>query len=412
MPGRIALNVLLALALTGCGERSHPVPTSSASATPPAVCRVGPDGGPVSGLMADKGIGGTGAPRFADRGIGGTGAPVLADRGIGGTGIIAVISGFASICLAGQEVALPANTPITLGSDPGSVAQLRAGQVAVVTAETAGTGLSAQRVMIRYEVSGPVDASTGDRLLVAGQDVRVTDGTLGMRPAVGDWVAVSGIRRADGAIEATRLELRAPGPATVHGALRRDAGQFHVGQLPVAPSPGLDAMVGRNVTASGSILLGRLQAERVAPDLLASDPAAFFGPAVGVVLVEGVGEFGGDRLRLGQGFAVPARGFATGSRHGVFRLERGANGLRAVGGSGGRAGIGFAPESRGPGGFAPAPMPDRSLTRGGAGGPAAGRLEGGFRGDRENGPGDGARSGGSPGPGGDVGRGGPGPRGR
>ena len=50
------------------------VTTSGEKVASGAVCRFGPDGGPV--VVADRGIGGTGAPpamaRVADRGIGGT----------------------------------------------------------------------------------------------------------------------------------------------------------------------------------------------------------------------------------------------------------------------------------------------------------------------------------------------------
>ena len=56
-------------------------------------------------------------------------------------------------------------------------------------------GLSARRVTIRYEVSGPVLAATADEIGVAGQRVVVTAQTLGLRPGIGDWVSVSGIRR-------------------------------------------------------------------------------------------------------------------------------------------------------------------------------------------------------------------------
>ena len=113
MPNRRVASALAGLVLLGgCARRSPPITTVSTPAA--GVCRVGPDGGPI----ADKGIGGTGGVAIADRGIGGTGGPQIADRGIGGTGIIAVISGFASLCLAGQEVALPADTPILLGSEP------------------------------------------------------------------------------------------------------------------------------------------------------------------------------------------------------------------------------------------------------------------------------------------------------
>ncbi len=347
----IAAGLAAALLLAGCGRDRAPTAQSVASAAP-SVCRVGPEGGPVGDIVADKGIGGTGAP-------------ALADKGISGTGIVAVITGFASICLAGQEVALPAGAPIDLDGAPGRADALRAGQVAVVQADAAVAGLSARRVSIRFEVSGPVEAVEGDRLRVAGQAVRLTAATLGSRPTAGDWVAVSGIRQADGTVEATRMQPRAPGPAVLHGVLQHDGDGYRVGTLPLSgPADRLAALAGQSVRASGPILLGRMEVEALEPDLLASDPARFFGPAVGVVLIEGFGEIGGGRLRIG-GAAFPAGDLgAAPARRGVFRLERAGAGLRAVAGLGGATASGRE--------FTPAPLP---AGRGGRVGDPAGRPQ-------------------------------------
>ena len=354
MPNRrIAALAGLAL-LGGCGR----TPLPQAAAPLAGVCRVGPDGGPDRGWIADKGIGGTGAP-------------ALADRGIGGTGIVAVISGFASLCLAGQEVALPAETPIVLGSDPSSTSQLRAGQVAVVEARDTGGGLSAVRVMIRFEVSGPVEAVTDGQLVVAGQRVAVSTQTLGIRPLLGDWIAVSGIRRGDGVIEATRLEQRSPEPLVVHGVLRLEEGAFKIGSLVLARTPGMDALIGQNVTAAGPLLIGRLATETIMPDLLASDPGTFFGPAVGVVLIEGfaapiAGPLAGP---LAGPIAGPIAGLGrTAPQRGIYRFERGTAGLRAVDGgpeTNRRAAFGPAASPGGQTeGFTPAPVPDRAQSSG------------------------------------------------
>ena len=389
MPNRRVASALAGLVLLGgCARR--PPPTTTVSTPAAGVCRVGPDGGPI----ADKGIGGTGGVAIADRGIGGTGGPQIADRGIGGTGIIAVISGFASLCLAGQEVALPADTPILLGSEPSSVSHLRAGQVAVVDARNSDGGLSARRVTIRYEVSGPVLAATADEIGVAGQRVVVTAQTLGLRPGIGDWVSVSGIRRKDGVIAATRLEARLPGPVVVHGVLRREGGGFHIGTLTLARVPGIDGFIGQEVTATGALLVGQLSTESVEPDLLASDPALFFGPTIGVVLIEGYGEIGGNRLRLGQGFAAPVVGSVrTGPQRGIYRFERSGGGLRAVQGVPDGSGRDrFRPAALPDGkaeGYTPAPMPDRAVSGG----------DGAFRRlDTGGGPGGGQGSGNRPPP--------------
>lgn len=105
--------LLLAAAAASC---SPPAPGRQPPEAPAArgalqACRVGPDGAaPVVGGLR------------------------TADRGIGGTGIVAVITGFASVCLAGQEIALGTETPVRIEERPAAADALRAGQVALVDA--------------------------------------------------------------------------------------------------------------------------------------------------------------------------------------------------------------------------------------------------------------------------------------
>jgi hypothetical protein len=334
--GAIALAALLA-----CCARPAP-PPPAATVAPPQTCQVGPDGGP---MLAERGIGGTGGPALADRGIGGTGGPA---------GIVGVITGFASVCLAGQEIALPQDVAVTTDSAPASAASLRAGQVAAVQTDAA---LRARRITLRYEVSGPVENLAGDRLVVAGQDVLLGPDTWGITPRPGQWVTVSGLRRADGVIVATRVDPREPGAVLVHGTLRRDAGQLRIGNLIIHPAPGLEGLIGTEVTASGVLNSGVLVLDSVVPDLLAMDPAAYFGPAVGVFYLEGFVLVEGGRVGFGHGFSALAPGLRTapGGRA-VLRLERGAQGLRATQATP-FAGLNrFSPVRR----FEPAPVPNRS----------------------------------------------------
>ncbi len=383
--------------LASCTPAAPDLPAPSAARAPDTagVCRVGPDDGPPPPAsrprITDRGIGGTGAAvREADRGIGGTGAagPQVADRGIGGTGIVAVITGFASVCLAGQEVALDPGVPVLIGDRPATAEALRAGQVAVVDAAGTGPSLRARTVAIRYEVSGPVEAADGGSLRVAGQQVAVPAGTLGDRPAPGEWVAVSGLRRPDGVIEATRLDRRPPGDVMVHGRLVRAGGLWRIGALPVRPAPGVPVPDSQDVTVVGVLEGGVLQVEQLAPDLLASDPSALFGVGVSGLLIETYAVVEGDRVRSGQGFSAAAPGFvAAAARRAVLTLERDGGGLRAVNfgtpgsrtagpaGSGGRGDAAPVPTRQ----FEPAPVPNRAL------GPAAGRAGG--TGDRQGGPG-------------------------
>ncbi len=333
-------------------------------APPPGMCRLGPDeGAPV----ADRGIGGTGAPTaVADRGIGGTGAPVrTADRGIGGTGIIAVITGFASICLGGLEVALDDTVPVTLNGESVPASSLRAGQLAVVEAGGQGTDLAARRIELRQEVSGPVEAvATNGRLRVAGQAVQLSAATYGQRnPQVGDWIAVSGLRSPDGVIQASRIDPRAPGEVLVRGRAVASPGGLRIGSLQLRAEPA--AQVGY-VTATGRYRGGALDGARLAPDRLATDPAAAFPEATRRILVESYAIAGPGGLRLGSGATLPAPpGFAAGPlMRGMVEIERlpGGN-LRATG---------LRTESLGPAGLAPGllpgALPGRPMGEGGPGG--------------------------------------------
>ena len=149
----------------------------SGTAARRAACRSDPAGAPVA--IADRGIGGTGAPPSTQ----------LADRGIGGTGIVGVITGFASVCLGGVEVALGQDAPIEAGRKvPQHPAILRAGQVAAVEAGGGPTALAARRITVRHEVIGPVERvetdGAGHRVLtVAGQRVLVPGPVWGETPS-------------------------------------------------------------------------------------------------------------------------------------------------------------------------------------------------------------------------------------
>ena len=289
---RTGAATLLLLAASCTGPQSEPRPVAGAA---PA-CRVGPDGGPVGGRIADRGIGGTGAP--------------LADRGIGGTGIVGVITGFGSVCVNGQEVGLDGATPVAVDAAGSDASALRAGQLAVVEAGGANGSLLARSVLVRHEVSGPVESATPGRLRVAGQDVTLTEETWVVRPpAVGDWVAVSGLVRPDGVVEATRVDPRLPGPVLVHGVLRRENGRLRIGALPVAPVPATAALVGQEVTASGVLLGAELQPDTIEPDRLLADPGGYFGAGVTALLVEGFVGAEGGRVRLGPAILPAASGF-------------------------------------------------------------------------------------------------------
>ncbi|HYZ61828.1 MAG TPA: DUF5666 domain-containing protein [Acetobacteraceae bacterium] len=349
--------LLLVACLAACstpGPRPVPEPARPAQEAGPATCRVGPDGGP---LMAERGIGGTG--QLADRGIGGTGSPPsqLADRGIGGTGIIGVITGFASVCLAGQEVALEPDTPIEIDDQPASAADLRAGQLAAVEAEGAGATLRARRIAVRSEVSGPVESvEPAGVLRVAGQRVRVSAQTWGETARQpGDWITVSGLRSGDATIEATRLEPRPPGPVLVRGTLSEVDGTPRIGSLALRPLPA-ELQPGQSVTAAGRYANGVLDPDTLRPDLLAENPVAYFGGSTRVFVLQGFVTAADGQLRLGQGANIPIQGPAPpiGSNLAIVRVERLDNDslrLTSVRPLEGQAGAPFGP--LGPGGSGP-----------------------------------------------------------
>ncbi len=281
----------------------------------------------------------------ADRGIGGTGAPLtgpaISDRGIGGTGIVGVITGFGSVFVNGLEVAYTPITPLTVDGVSEPDAALRVGQVAAIVADD-DHGLNAVTIDVRHEVSGPVtsvnpgDGTGGSTFLVAGQVVATDSGTEGprgpgslemVRP--GDWVAVSGIRESDGVIAASRIDQRMPGTVLVRGPVTQRAGGWRIGDLSVQPPSGARVAPGANITARGTLVNGMLSVTTADPDVLSSDPAAFFGGRVRRMVIESYVSAAGGQVRLGRGWlAAPARGMVVpaGSRRAIVEFERGARG--------------------------------------------------------------------------------------
>ena len=378
MTPRRALSLLLLLLLASCAgsERQRTAPSPSAAAH---VCRVGPDGGPVGEAPAPP------ASRTADRGIGGTGVstgPALADRGIGGTGIVGVITGFASICVDGLEVGIEPSTPVQVDDSPASAAALRAGQVVIVTAHGPGTMLRASGVAVRYEVSGPVQriATDGARLTVAGQAVTVPAalrGGAGLK--LSGWVSVSGFRASGNEITATRIDARPPGSVSVHGQITESGGGWRIGDLALRFPGAPGVRPGEFVRVSGQLADGALRVGTVSPDVLATDPPAWFGPDVNRLVIQSFTSVSDGRVRLGPAFeADTAAGLAptdlapTGLAPAVhvveFDREPGgrflATGLRAAAGPGAAmSGPMWTPAGAGPArpnreGFTPAPMPN------------------------------------------------------
>ncbi len=343
---------LLLAGLAGC---SHPAPKPAPVAgTPsPALCRIGPNGGrPV----ADRGIGGTGATvQSADRGIGGTGITNGTDIK-NGTGIIGVITGFASVCVAGEEVALPSDVTARMDEDPAQLNDLRAGQVVAIEAAGQGGALQARHVVVRHTVIGPIEATGPGTMTVAGQRVDLIGAT---GPAVdakpGMWVAVSGLRTGNGMIAATRIDPATPNRLLVRGELVRIYGATRIGSLPVQLPPDTNLPAAWPITVTGIMQGGVLVADSATLDVASQSPSAYFGPSVSNYIVESyVAVLAGGYL-VDRDF-VSGSGFGTvGTRdRGIARYTRGPGGLVATGLQSGGASFGgtsnFTPAPSFPGG--------------------------------------------------------------
>jgi len=342
------LGLMAMLALVSCSPATPRIMVPVASSNVGA-CRVGGDGG----RLTDRGIGGTGRPavRTSERGIGGTGI-------IGETGIIGVITGFGSVCVAGEEVALADDAGVEVDGTPASLGDLRAGHVVSLRATGHAGTLRTRAVAVRHVVIGPVEAIGPGRMTVAGQHVMLAVAPdAGIRP--GEWVAVSGLPEPDGTIAATRIDPAPPGLVLLHGILDRRLRSARIGALAIRLPNGRDQPV--MVMVTGRLRGGELVADSVAADTAAEGPAELFGSSVETFIVEGyvarsAGGYlvGGDFVSGGAGGVKPGdRSIATFTRRPGGALV--SNGLRSADGSADATGRSqrYAPDgvNLGPGGL-------------------------------------------------------------
>ena len=349
-------------------------------------------------LSVPGGQPGLGAPR--DQGIGGTGvAPPLddsegnGDRGIGGTGVIGTIKKFGSIYVNDLRIAYPEDAEVTIDGRRAALTDLKLGQVVRVTTTGKDDALSTQRIAITHEVVGPVQSRGPNQLMVLGQTVSTED-LPGRTYAIGDTVAVSGLRRNDGTIVASLIEPRPGAAPRVSGPVQRlkGGGGLHVGALAVdRVSPSL---VGKRATLEGQVRDGRFVVTRGISD------ASPFPKSVRRLSIESFVERRDGALALGSGYAIAGGGgldFATGrsvraiiattvderGRFNVESLRAGGRTYNVPGGGGGRR-PGGGGGGRGPGGGGRGPGGGgRGPGGGGRGfgghGPGGGRGFGGGR---------------------------------
>ncbi len=187
-------------------------------------------------LASTEGIGGTGYGG-SDGGIGGTGRGGD-DSGIGGTGIYGTVTAFGSVWVNGVRIAYADDVPVTLNGAPARSADLAIGQVVWIEAGGGAGSLAADSIAIVSAVVGPVtELDREDRsLVVAGQVVEIPVGAVLLggfgRVAsfeVGDVLEVSGLRRADGSVVASRIDRADPAAGILRAGPRladlvRDSG--------------------------------------------------------------------------------------------------------------------------------------------------------------------------------------------
>ncbi|CAH2604140.1 conserved protein of unknown function [Rhodovastum atsumiense] len=373
-------------------------------------------------------------PLDADRGIGGTGIDV-ADRGIGGTGIVGVVGKDGTLAIAGRQIGTNAVASVHVDGLPAGLDALRPGQVVAVAAQWQQDRLQARTLAVRHEVSGPVEevAAEGDRIVVAGQTVRLEGADSA--PRRGEWVAVSGLRDAEGVIRASRVDQRRPGEVSVSGLLEADGRGWRLGALAVRGA--VLPPAGQRIRVTGRYVRGVLQVRSAGPD-----PLLDFPPAIDRFLVEAYPRSEGGRLWLVPGLSVvmapsftlvPTGGplvialtleadrglVATGVQEmGGGQSDAGSPGAAPGGpgqhGSAGHGGMGngpgAAPGGAAPGGGGPGNAGPGSDGPGGAGGPGGG--PGGVGGPGGGGPGNDGPGGGGPGGAGGPGGGGGGGPGR
>lgn len=281
----------------------------------------------------------------SDRGIGGTGfslrpADEDSDRGIGGTGVIGTIRKFGSIIVNDLRISYPADVAVRIDGRPAAPADLKIGQVVRVTAFSGAKGaLSTRAIDVASEAVGPVEAITPAGLVVLGQTVSTEALKDGRTWKIGDHVAVSGLRRPDGAIVASLIE---PAPGDLYktaGPVRRGAdGVTRIGRLALSGVAG--AAEGQRLIVEGHPEGQGLAVTKSSGDI------ALFPASVKKLSIEAYVEPSATGLRLGSGQAAsghftpalpagrPVHAVITGLREGesgfkALNLRAGAQHYRA-----------------------------------------------------------------------------------
>jgi len=161
-----------------------------------------------------------------DEGIGGTGMVLSpSPDGIGGTGIIGTITGFGSIFVNGLEIDYDNNQRILVDDVSASAKTLKIGHIAKIVATNDANRLVTHSISIEHEVIGQISAINGaqSKATVFGQEVAIAQDTSAPPMKIGDWVAVSGLRRLNGTIYASLIEPSVKGKFQIIGDRKQRA---------------------------------------------------------------------------------------------------------------------------------------------------------------------------------------------
>ena len=174
----------------------------------------------------EEGLGGTGLSPV-DEGLGGTGQMA---EGLGGTGIVGEVTGFGSIWVHNAHVHYDDNTQVSFNQTLGKVEDIQLGHVVSISStELRPSGKNqeseyqANHIDVVFEVVGPIAGITQNakhisKLQILNQTVHISDKTrLATDSGLAEqqWVAVSGFRKSNGTINATRIEPAVKTAATI-----------------------------------------------------------------------------------------------------------------------------------------------------------------------------------------------------
>lgn len=259
-----------------------------------------------TGKTPDSGLGGTGKMALGPgvekgSGIGGTGkiAQGPGGGGIGGTGIVGRITAFGSIWVNGAHITFDQDTPVKRNDQLIQQQEFKIGQVVAVLSDHQGRDYQAQRITIVHEVVGPISRIEGNQLWVLGQQVMLAQANaqktlvselqssaqeipvselqagaqkrLISELQAGDWIQVSGHRRQDQIIVASRLDAVEPRERVeLIGEITGDEGSYRIGNQAIQ----LDALIALDAQDKREFVSGHLDEGVLVAEQLGEDPIA------------------------------------------------------------------------------------------------------------------------------------------